>query len=426
MKVRIGVITVMLFVCALLFAGQVKEDNLGKDRIEEVGLPALELTIDGIEEDVTLYEWMPATISLTTKSGQYISGDYVGSGSIKGRGNLSWLNEKKPYSIRLNEKDSLLDMPASKKYAVISLCFDASMLRNYITYKAGSILTGIDYIPKCEFIDFYFNGEYKGIYLLTERVDVEPNKVQLHEATQYNIAGGYLLEKDVDAKINKEEDIWFDAPYQANPHGDLFTVRSPEVVSDEMLVYLESYMQKLHDVIMDVSDETYTQYVDVDSWIDFLIIQELTKNIDGNLKTSCYMTKHANSDLMSMATIWDFDFAYGMATWGNEAECNDSWDCPNAMTTDGFMVINSSCPWYLALYARPEFCKQVKERYAQLREVLVPELYRLIDEQHEMLCALLLERNYTQKEIEDHKMAVIQLKQWIQGRVEWLDAQWLE
>ena len=283
-----------------------KGDYFTADEFAEVGiyatpdaLPKLEITTSVPFAQIGKDEYVEASYTLTLGTKQYASGDYSGTGSIKGRGNTSWGQPQKPYSIKLDKKASLLDIPKTKKYAIVPSYSDPSILRNYVAYKSGLLLDGIDYVAKCEFCEVYLNGSYNGIYLLVERVAIESSKVDIAEATAEDLTGGYLIEKDVDNKIDFSSDLWFECPYWANQGHDYFVLKDPEpedtALSDQMRAYLTTYMQSLHTAVMDKTSSAYTQYVDVDSWIDFIIVQELAKNIDGNLKTSCYMYKQAIS-----------------------------------------------------------------------------------------------------------------------------------
>lgn len=87
-------------------------------------------------------------------------------------------------------------------------------------------------------------------------------------------------------------------------------------------------MKSVHNAVMGISGEDYQKYIDVDSWIDYIIIQEITKNIDGNFKTSCYLYKQSQDDRLYMTAIWDFDIAFGLTAFNNaSAEHNDVEDC---------------------------------------------------------------------------------------------------
>lgn len=370
-------------------------------------------------------DYVDASFKLELGTKQFKSGNYKGTGEIKGRGNSSWGMPQKPYSIKLESKASLLDIPKTKKYAIVASYQDPARMRSFMTYKTGLGLEGIEYTPKCEYVDVYLNGSYNGVYMLVERIDFESNKIDLDEATDENITGSYLIEKDAGDKVDKNVDAWFDAPFQANPNEDLFTVKAPDPPTQEMLDYLENHMQKLHDALMGKSGEDYQKYIDNSTWVDFLIIQEIAKNIDGNLKTSCYFYKEADNDVVYMTALWDFDFAYGLAGYSNASGNNDRYDCPTGSGSKDFMVINSSCPWFQTLYTKKEFKDLLIERYTKYRQDLIPNMYEIIDEQAAYLdtCIAADEAKWSGKG--NFTNGVRDLKSWMDGRINWLDTQWL-
>lgn len=414
-------------------------DILTRDALDTVGiyasaaaLPKLEINASVPFSQIGKTEYVSADFTLTLGTKQYSSGDYSGTGSIKGRGNTSWGQPKKPYSIKLSSKASLLDIPKTKKYAIIPSYSDPSLLRNYITYKAGLMLSGIDYVPKCEFVEVYLNGAYNGVYLLVERVSLESNKIDIDEATAEELTGGYLIEKDIDGKIDYSADQWFDCPYWANQSKDYFVLKEPEPddasLKEAMLSYLTDYMQSVHEAILGSSGEPYTKYVDVDTWIDFIIVQELAKNIDGNLKTSCYLVKKAQDDKLYMTAPWDFDLAYGnpATTWNNADHThNDYYDCPNATGLSDFMTINSSCPWFDHLYDdHEEFRNALTERYAEYRRTMIPAMLAMLDEEAAYISAAMPRDE--QKWGVRFNAGVSALRDWLTGRIGWLDGEWLE
>ena len=350
-------------------------------------LPRLDITTLNDFSLIGKDNWVSANFSLTLGTKKYSSGEFSGSGYVKGRGNLSWTQPQKPYSIKLEQKTSLLDIPATKRYAIVASYSDPSLMRNLVTYKAGALLSGMDYVPKCEFVDVYFNGEYNGIYILIERPGIESTKIDIDEADESDITGGYFIEKDIAMKVDFARDMWFGCPYWANQTQDYFVLKQPEPASSEltarMLEYLEEHMKSVHNAVMGISGEDYQKYIDVDSWIDYIIIQEITKNIDGNFKTSCYLYKQSQDDRLYMTAIWDFDIAFGLTAFNNaSAEHNDVEDCVGGRGPVGFIAINSSAPWFNALYHNyPDFQARFKQRYKEYRSTLIPEFFALINEQ---------------------------------------------
>lgn len=394
-------------------------------------LPTLNINIDMPFSDVTKEDWVEARFELTNGTREFSSSDYIGMGKVKGRGNRSWKQPKKSYSIKLNEAFSLLDLPETKKYAIVANYDDRSMMKNYITYRAGALLEGMDYMPQCEFVEVYLNGSYNGVYLLVERIDGENDAFSMDEPiSMENLDGDCFFEKDISGKADAMSDIVFDCPYWANQSKDCFVLQYPELTGEaeiaEVVKYLNSFMVRVDNAIMGRSDEPYTQYVDVDSWVDFIIMQEIAKNVDGNLKTSCYMYKRAGDDKIYMATLWDFDIAYGGASWDNADLLHNAYvDCPTGTGVTDFMTINSSCPWFYSLYTNhPEFREKIKAAYAEYRSTVVPELKRMINEQG----AYLVKASGHNAEVWDVDFAngVSDLSGWLNCRIDWLDGMWLD
>lgn len=394
-------------------------------------LPTLNINIDIPFSDVTKEDWVEARFELTNGTREFSSSDYIGMGEVKGRGNRSWKQPKKSYSIKLNEAFSLLDIPETKKYAIVANYDDRSMLKNYITYRAGALLEGMGYMPQCEFVEVYLNGSYNGVYLLVERIDGENDAFGMNEPiSMENLDGDCFFEKDISGKADEMSDIVFDCPYWANQSKDCFVLQYPELTGEaeiaEVVKYLNNYMVRVDNAIMGRSDEPYTQYVDVDSWVDFIIMQEISKNVDGNLKTSCYMYKRAGDDKIYMATLWDFDIAYGGASWDNADLLHNAYaDCPTGTGVTDFMTINSSCPWFYSLYTNhPEFREKIKAAYAEYRSTIVPELKRMINEQG----AYLVKASEHNAEVWDGDFAngVSDLSGWLNCRIDWLDGMWLD
>ena len=413
-------------------------DLLTEDELLTVGiyaspasLPKLEINASVPFSQIGKNEYVEASFVLTLGTKQFPGGDYEGAGSIKGRGNTSWGQPKKPYTIKLDSKASLLGIPKTKKYAIIPSYSDDSLLRNYMTYKAALGYSGIGYVPKCEFVEVYLNGTYNGVYLLVERVSIENNKINITEASAEDLTGGYLIEKDIDGKIDYSADQWFNAPYWANQSRDYFVLKEPEPeepqLLQQMLSYLTNYMASLHTAVTGGDASAWKQYVDVPSWADMMILQEIAKNIDGNLKTSCYMIKQAQDDKLYMTAPWDFDLAYGSTacTWNNADHThNDYYDCPDAQSAAGFMVINSSCPWYNHMYDDHEdFRSALKARYAEYRTTAIPEMISLMDSGAAYI-ANAMPRD-EQKWGVRFESGVSYLQNWLKGRIEWLDGEWL-
>ncbi len=398
-------------------------------------LPSLWINMAGDDsrlnmDDITKDRWFTANFTLTMGTKQYESGDYQGTGFVKARGNTSTKADHPPLSIKLDKKASWLDIPKTKKYAIITTYYDSSYVKNYIAYKSCIGLDGIGYTVKCEMVKVYFNDEYRDVYTLCERIAIESNKVDIADTdllgaaninpatgeTEINVTGGCILEANTSGKLGN--DIAVSCPYNTVADEDVISFKDPdENIPQECLDYIEDLFQRLHDAVMGISGEDYHKYIDIDSWADFAIIEEVSKNCDGNLKTSCYFLKNPDSEIIEMTAPWDFDLAFGGSEEANDTGKNEKNDLTPGTTTDGFMIINSSNPWYKALFEKSEFRELVREKYTKYRYTLFEDMFRMIDEQSAYM--------YSTIGGSDREDNVEDLKDWLTDRLAWLDEQWL-
>lgn len=399
-------------------------------------MPKMYISVQGNFDNVDKDSWVDCEISMKLGTKKYTSGNFEGAAQIKGRGQSSWAKDQKPYSINFEKKTSLLDIPATKKYAIVSTYQDHSLIRNIITYQTSQGLSGIDYVVKAELVEVYLNGEYNGVYTLCERARISKTQIDDEEATPENINGAYLLEKTVTGKMysinGSYVDQYFAAPYIGHPEGnklpcDTFVFKDPDEVNQAMIDHCESIINDVHTAVMSNSDTLYTQYIDVDSWVDFIIMQEVAKNVDADLKTSTLMYIPSNSRKLAFTSLWDFDISYGNASHNNDGSGHGIAisGTPNADTPTKFMTIANSNPWFVSLYKKDSFKQAIKEKYTEYRYTVLQDLINNIDyysaylyktaqtmDIHEM------DARVIQKEVED-------LKKWLDLRLEWLDSQWL-
>ncbi len=266
---------------------------------------------------------------------------------IKGRGNSTWKMEKKPYNIKLDKKADLFGMGKSKKWSLIANHSDTSLMRNAIIYSvAGEVL---EYTPKYTPIDLYINNEYMGSYILTTRVEVDDNRVEIdnlddaNEAAnpdvdfdsltlagtrgQYSglidgtqkwveipndpedISGGYLMEMEIADRYDSEI-----SGFVSN-NGQPVIFKNPEYATESEVKYISGIYQSFEDAVMSddgYNDEGvyYTDLCDVETFQKFYAINEWASNMDCGL-TSTYLYKPQGDDKLYAGPVWDFDIALG-------------------------------------------------------------------------------------------------------------------
>ena len=325
------------------------------------------------------------------------SGETVYDGvltQIKGRGNSTWQQDKKPYQIKLKKKADLLQTGqadnVNKTWVLLANAADASLLRNQIVYTmAGQ--SGLACAVQCRPVNLYYDGEYRGAYLLSEKVEINKGRVDIHKLeddfetanpdvtdfdalsvasgvtangatyvycqglnTPEDYSGGYLLEMDTMARAQAEK------CYFRTTHNQYVVVKSPEYCSAAAMEYIATYYQEYEDAIYGkgtnpVTGKTLEQYVDLESVAQCYLVNEVTKNLD-TFRSSAFLYKDAGSGVMKMGPIWDYDLCLGT---GGE-------------TPTGFYSLLH--PLVLQLYQYGDFRVAVREVYENRMHPIIGQL----------------------------------------------------
>jgi len=230
---------------------------------------------------------------------------------IRGRGNYTWNDfDKKPYRLKFDKKASPLGMNKSKHFALLAHADDQmAFLRNTVGFELSRRL-GLKYTPAQRPIEVVLNGEYIGLYFLTETVRVDKDRVNIVEQPDMVtdaslITGGWLVEIDN-----------YDDPNQikiTEGNGELirFTYKTPEELSSQQERYLRTQMIAANSAIYsaDKSSETWEHYIDIDSLARFYIVQEVMDNAE-SFHGSCYLHKEQGQTKWIFGPVWDFGNSY--------------------------------------------------------------------------------------------------------------------
>lgn len=284
------------------------------------------------------------------------SGEVVHSGAltqIKGRGNTTWGLVKKPYQIKLESKADLLetgdDGNKSKTWILLANYLDPAGIRNTLALDLGRALNMPSNIQG-KSVDLFYDGEYRGMYMLTEKVEVGSGRVDVTDLEDENgkanagidleqlpifngttangatykycagmkspadITGGYLLEMDYEDRALEE------ICYFRTKRGMYVVVKSPEFASKEEMDYIATLYQEYEDAVFaggvnPVTGKKYSDYVDARSTACYYLVNELSKARDC-FKSSAYLHKKAGEDKLYMGPLWDYDMSFGKGGYG--------------------------------------------------------------------------------------------------------------
>ena len=201
-----------------------------------------------------------------------ILGDSSGTSSftnveIKGRGNTSWTSyDKKGYQIKFDKKTSLFGMGKAKKWVLLANSSDDSLLKNYIAFSLAQNLNS-QYPIYCQYVDLWIGGEYQGNYLVTEKVEINSNRVNLQD--EYGILAEW------DDAFYKQEDHWFENSILGAKFAVKETVNEDEAhVQKAISIFNDSltdfYSTLLNTKKKDITIDLLKQYIDVDSFVQYI------------------------------------------------------------------------------------------------------------------------------------------------------------
>ncbi len=221
------------------------------------------------------------------------------------RGNSTWRPPKKSYVLDLPVSAELLGMPESKKWVLLANAFDQTNLRNAIVLDFAREL-GFAWTPRYDFVDLYLNGEYRGCYMLIEKIEIDTNRLDI--SSTHNGGGGALLCMVSKNRIKARGVTSF---FITNNNQPLEIIDYNKQKKADII----ASFQAMEDVIM--SEDTLEQYriadyLDLDSWVKKYLVDEIFENGDGGIRSSYFYTygEGENSRIFG-GPVWDYDMAIG-------------------------------------------------------------------------------------------------------------------
>lgn len=345
-------------------------------------LPVIYLTTDS-QTPVISKEFITGSFSI-----DYNGADYEPIADapmkIRGRGHSSWELEKKPYKIKFDSKVSLFGLTKAKEWVLLANHIDRSLIRNTVALNMGSLLNHILFIPHSYLVDVFMNGEYQGVYSLSEQIEVKKGRIE-GEKDSKEIDTDYLLELGGDEETTSFGTNTFFSDFE------LFVeIKNPDsnILTEEQYHSIISYMQQTENAIKNLSG--YEEYIDVPSLIDWFLLNEFSYNTDGTFRRSNYFLKKKGGK-MYVATTWDFDYAFGNFTM--DSDNYSEWICLGNSKTDAYEGKYIKTNWMHYLLADKTFTSQLKARWNEVGIALYNKAIETINESEQQL-GLSAEENF--------------------------------
>ena len=331
---------------------------------------------------------------------------------IRGRGNSTWTHPKKPYQLKSDSKTPMLNMLKDKKWLFLAEYSDKSLIRNKISLDIGA-MSRLEYTPKGEYAEVFLNDEYNGTYLIAQKVEVKSNRLNLPD-------NGYLVEIDQDYRLDAD-DVFFKPTIFTQKHNEnVFNIKEPSVdynTAEFNLIkdYINNFEAALFGANFKDAQIGYQAYIDLPSFIDWYLVQEIAKSVDAKYYSSIYFN-YIPGNKIKMGPLWDFDLSYGNV------------DYANSQYTNGFWIKEN--PWYKRLFEDPAFESEVKERfmyfYNNTNVILdkideyAKQLERAQGKNYEKWPTLGTYVWPNPVYFDTHAEEVSHLKDWVTKRMEWL------
>lgn len=296
-------------------------------------LPAVYLTtesgsLDAIQADKSHKE--SGTIRIVNADGTV---HYEGLLSqIKGRGNTTWDYEKKPYNIKLKEKADLFGMGEAKSWCLLANYRDTSYVRNAMVFDYA-LSMGVENTTDTQSFDLYVNGEYQGLYQMTEKVEIGKNRLDVPDIEEENELGNPQMKLDefpafdlgtmrgVSLPYTPEErngfllelefaDRWAEeASGFVTEAGQHVVLKCPEYASEEQVAYVSALVQEFESRLF-AGDPSYLDYIDLDSWVQLYLIEEIFEDVDCGLSSIYFYVMDGK---LVAGPLWDFDSTMGVS-----------------------------------------------------------------------------------------------------------------
>ena len=332
---------------------------------------------------------------------------------IRGRGNYSWTGfDKKPYRIKLAEKQPLLGMNKSKHFALLAHADDSKdskgFMRNAVGFELSKMI-GMTYTPNAKPLEVVLNGDYIGLYFLTETIRVDKDRVNIveqedEETDSEAITGGWLVEID---------------NYDSDPHITIkeggkttmwITYKTPEALSDPQELYLTQQMKLIDNLVYgDKNSNKLWNYLDMDALAKFYIVQELTDNYE-SFHGSCYLHKEIGAnEKWHFGPVWDFgssfnrdksQYIYQGDVWHNH--------------------------WIPEICKFPAFMERVKEIWNEFYNGDFKNIYTFIDNHEKQIKSAVTKdgQRWTLYKMSDFAGCIDKTTERLRKNAEWLNSQW--
>jgi hypothetical protein len=343
---------------------------------------------------------------------------------IELRGSSSQLLEKKQYgwttydAAGAKQNVSLLGMPSENDWILNGLAFDSSLMRDYINY---NLTRGIgQYATRTQYCEVVINGDYRGLYILQEKIKDDSNRVNIEEITEddisgVNLTGGYITKAD---KTTGGDPVAWTMDSYNESTDFIHELPKPADVTDEQQDYIHSQFTSLETLTGTDNDNEGTGYpsvIDVPTFIDFMVMNEFSANVDA-YQISTYFHKDRGGKLRA-GPVWDFNLSLGLDVFGDRST-TDEWQFDNNN--------NTGAKFWKDLFDNDTYKCYFAKRWSQVTSFGQPLNYDSIEDFIDATVLLIEEASEREQlrwnTVPDLDGEVDNIKDFIAERLDWINA----
>jgi len=351
---------------------------------------------------------------------------YDGKIGIELRGASSQGFPKKPYRIETIDEDgennnvSLFGMPEENDWVLQNPYYDKSLIRNILAYRISTNMG--HYASRTQPVEVFLNDDYQGVYVFMEKIKRDKNRVDIAKLKEEDIAGedltgGYIIKVD---KFDGQGNL----SWSGKNVSYLYHYPKPADIQPEQKEYIKNYITNFEEIMQtdhfDDSAIGYPKYIDFESLIDFFIINEVTRNVDGyRISTYMYKDRDDNGGKLKFGPAWDFNLSLGVSNWdGNKTS---GWNLDYLIEHTAHEYTPPF--WWAVITESDDFKTELYNRWTQLRKSALNK--DVIEDFMDHMAATLNEaqvRNFERwGQNANYNNEIQYIKDWLADRIQWMD-----
>jgi hypothetical protein len=355
--------------------------------------------------------------------------NYNGKIDIEIRGSSSQYSQKKQYGFTTRLADgitansvSLLGMPAENDWILNSMIFDSALVRDFLCFNLSRRIG--EYASRTAYCEVVINNSYRGLYMLEEKIKPDNGRVDIKRVSFLDnylpeVSGGYITKAD--KTTGGDPVAWNMAAWNGSYVAFLHEFPDPDVVTDLQTGYLKGFYGMMANAAFEKNASIttgYPSYIDIPSFIHYMIISELSSNAD-SYQFSTYFHKDRNGKLRA-GPVWDSDLTFGndLFIWSLNRSFTNVWQFSNGD--------NEGPRFWRDLFNESTYKCYLSKRWNELIQPGQPlnavSIKNLIDSTVTLISEAVVRENQRWNNVKDHQKRITQIKTWLDQRVTWMTA----